>query len=89
MYKLKWGTYSHKVNGSRVRYQEGDTIEDVPERHLEKWPDRFKKIEEEKNIDKLLDKYNEGYGWYKLPNIDRKIRKNEAIEILKEDDING
>ena len=82
-YKLKWGTYSHKVNGSRIRFEEGDIIENVPERHLDKWPDRFEQIKE-KSINELLEEYKEGYGWYKLPDVDRKVRKDEAIEILKE-----
>jgi hypothetical protein len=129
MYRLKWGTYSHKINGSRIRFEEGDEIKSVPERHLKKWPDRFEKVEtnqdnpegvqanlnkkvidntnkenkvaqdspdvtesisknnsinKEDKIEKYIEEYREKYGWYNLPFLDRKVRKSEAIEIIKE-----
>ena len=37
-----------------------------------------------KTIEEQLDEYNQGYGWYKLPEIKRNLRKDKAIEILKE-----
>lgn len=99
-YKLQWGTYSHKVDGSRVRFQEGDIIEDVPQRHLDKWPDRFEEIVEKddeenkeenniENIDELLDEYYNGRGWYQLPDMDKSVREEEAREILEEGGIDG
>ena len=37
-----------------------------------------------KTIEEQLDEYNQGYGWYKIPEIQRNFRKDEAINILKE-----
>lgn len=54
-YKLKWG--SHFVD--HKQYFEGDVIPNVPDRHLEKWPNRFKEIEEETKKSKEVEEQNE------------------------------
>ena len=50
-------------------------------------PDNEKETKTIKKVETIEDKLNEyrqGYGWYKLPEIKRKLRKDKAIEILKE-----
>ena len=42
-----------------------------------------KKITGEETLEEKLAEFNEGYGWYKLPDHEKRVRKEEAIEILK------
>ncbi len=45
----------------------------------------IERIEEEpETIEDKLSEYDQGYGWYKLPGVDRNVRKKEALGILKE-----
>jgi hypothetical protein len=37
-----------------------------------------------KTIDELLEMYKAEYGWYSIPGIEKNVRKEEAVEILKE-----
>lgn len=63
------------------RKAEQGKVEIVEE--LEEEEPEDKKTTGEENLEKKLDEYNEGYGWYKLPGHEKRVRKEEAIEILK------
>lgn len=41
----------------------------------------FEKVKEKKEIN--LEQYHTGSGWYKLPGMEKSVRKTEAFEILK------
>lgn len=43
-----------------------------------------KEKKDPKNLDNKLEEYHTGGGWYKLPSQEKAIRKDEAIETLKE-----
>ena len=46
----------------------------------------FKPDEKEIDFEKEVEKYHTGRGWYELPDVEKNVRKEEAIEILKERD---
>ena len=75
--------------GSKKKiYSEGDEFECDKEwasqKEAESKVEIVEKTDDELSVEEMLEKYDEGYGWYKLPGVDRKLRKDEAIEKLKE-----
>ena len=86
-YKLTNGPHSRVESGSRVTYNEGDIVEGLTEAELKNFPARFELIEEGKeDIQELLDEFHVGGGWYDIPEIEQKLRKEDAIEALEEGD---
>lgn len=48
---------------------------------------RQKKEKAEKvNYEKKVEEYHKGRGWYELPDVEGSLRREEAIEVLKEGD---
>jgi hypothetical protein len=46
----------------------------------------FKPDEKEIDYEEKVKRYHTGGGWYELPDVEKNVRKEEAIEILKESD---
>ena len=90
-YKLKNTTFSRLEDGKRVHYQPGDEIENLSEAALNAFSDNFELIEKEEDlngeelqeIESIVDEYDVGNGWYELPGMDKKVHRDEAIEILE------
>lgn len=88
--KLVSGTHSRTENGSRVRYTAGDVIKNLTKKEYKDFKFKFKIIKEGKKeisnkaIEKKVEKYYAGNGWYDIPGAKKKLHKKEAIEVLKE-----
>jgi len=48
--------------------------------------EKEREVEKEIDYEKVVEQYHKGRGWYQLPNEENSLRKEEAIELLKEGD---
>lgn len=74
-------------SGDKKIYSNGDVFE-CDEKFARKQA-RAGKVEiiqeaESLSLEDLLEEYYTSHGWYEIPGIDHKVRKKEAVEILKE-----